>query len=57
MRAFLFELIDYLYLIANDIFLINQIDVLYMPIVEYKVVDIIAVQFARFFYQVIAGGV
>ena len=53
----LFELVDYLHLVSGDMLLIDQIDVLDMPVVEHEVIDIIVMQFARFFHKVVAGSV
>ena len=50
----LLKLINYLYFVAGNICFIYQIDILDMPIVKHKVIDVIIMYFFCFFRKTIA---
>ena len=53
--ALLLHLIDNLHLVAADILLIPEIDILNMPVIKDKVVDIVIVQLSRPINQTFTG--
>ncbi len=46
MCASLLELLDHLHLVAGDVFLVEQVDVLDVPVIENEVVDVVIVDLA-----------
>ena len=55
LRACLLKLVDDLHFIAGNIFFVQQINILDMPVIKNKVIDIIVVNFAGFFNDAVTG--
>ena len=53
--ASLLKLFDHLHLVAGDVFLVQQVNVLDAPIVKNKVVNVIVVNLAGFLDDAVAG--
>ena len=53
-RTGLLKLLDYLQFVASNVLFIKQIDVLNMPVIKYKIINVIIVNFASFINNAVA---